>query len=586
MRFLYVLGLLALMPLSGVYAEGSIPLFEVRITAYESGTVEVAERIVYDFGTEERHGIFRKIPYSYQASTTTYTAPISDVTVEDGAGNPLPFGEDRDNGTLTIKIGDPDHYVTGEQTYVLRYVVKGPFLYFPEQDEFYWNVTGSEWPKVIEKASVLVDMPEGATVRDASCYQGIRGSQQACDESKRLVSEERAGYTATAYNLTPKEGLSIAVAFPKGTILQAAKPWEEEERMRPIEYWPFGIPLVVLGYLMYLWYTRGRDPAGRGTIVPQYEPPKGVSPAIAGIVYNERIEPREISAEIVRLAVEGYIRIHRIDTVVLIFTKTDYLFERVASAGVPRDSIATKVLDVLNKDVYQGEVQLEGTKREGALLSKMKHTFVEDRNEITERMYAEVLSRGYFLERPDKVRNLYLVAGVGCVVAGVAGALVAPPGTLVILGVAAAVSGALVALWGYLMPARTAEGVRLKEHLEGFKRYLSVAEKDRLAFHDSPHGNALRGTPDRKPETFSAFLPYAMAFGVEKAWAEQFADLHLPPPDWYSGPSGATFAPAVFASELGAFSADFTAASMPASSGASGGGSVGGGFGGGGGGSW
>lgn len=467
--------------------------------------------------------------------------------------------------------------MTGEQTYVLKYVVKGPFLYFPEQDEFYWNVTGSEWPKVIEKASVLVDMPQGATVLDASCYQGVRGSQELCDESERLVSEDRAGYTATAYNLTSKEGLSIAVAFPKGTIQQAAKLWEYDERMRPIEYWPFGIPVVALGYLMYLWYTRGRDPAGRGTIIPQYEPPLGVSPAVAGIVYNERIEPREISAEIVRLATEGYIRIHRVDTAVLIFTTTDYLFERIMGAGDPHDAISAKVLAALSKDAYQGEALVEGITLKGALLSKMKHTFVKDRNAITERMYAEVLSRGYFLERPDKVRNLYLGIGIGSGVAGVVGALVAPPGTLAVLGVAVALSGPLIALWGYLMPARTAEGVRLKEHLEGFKRYLSVAEKDRLAFHDAPQ---------RKPETFNAFLPYAMAFGVEKAWAKQFADMHLPPPDWYSGPAGATFAPAVFASELGAFSADFTAASMPASSGASGGGSVGGGFGGGGGGSW
>jgi uncharacterized membrane protein len=77
-----------------------------------------------------------------------------------------------------------------------------------------------------------------------------------------------------------------------------------------------------------------------------------------------------------------------------------------------------------------------------------------------------------------------------------------------------------------------------------------------------------------------------MAFGVEEAWAEQFEDLHLEEPQWYSGSAGNRFVPSAFAADLSSFSGDFASASAPQSSGSSGGGSVGGGFGGGGGGSW
>ena len=84
---------------------------------------------------------------------------------------------------------------------------------------------------------------------------------------------------------------------------------------------------------------------------------------------------------------------------------------------------------------------------------------------------------------------------------------------------------------------------------------------------------------------FDQYLPYAMAFGVEDAWAEQFKDIYTEEPQWHTGSTG-TFSPAMFAQSMQAFSTDFTAASAPASSGSSGGGSVGGGFGGGGGGSW
>jgi uncharacterized membrane protein len=127
------------------------------------------------------------------------------------------------------------------------------------------------------------------------------------------------------------------------------------------------------------------------------------------------------------------------------------------------------------------------------------------------------------------------------------------------------------------MPVKTREGVLMRERLEGFKRYLSVAEKDRITYHNAP---------ERSPEVFEAFLPYAMAFGVEKAWAKYFEDLYTSEPEWYTGGTTGTFALGSLASDLSSFTTSVSAASAPQSSGAGGGGSSGGGFGGGGGGSW
>ncbi len=576
MRSVLLLALFVVLPFGSVFAEEVIPSFDARIIVHEDASIEVAEQVVYDFGEKKQHGIFRVIPFSYQANATTYTADISKVSVYDGAKNPLPFTESRGNGELTLKIGDPETMVTGLQTYVIGYTVQGPFLYLGDQDELYWNVTGS-WTKPITRATVLVDLPRGTKVLGAKCYQGAQGSKRVCDKDERLVNSERAGYTAVANNLTPSEGLTVAVAFPKGTIAQPKKPWASGARIAPYTYTPLLLPVVVFFAMLYLWYTRGRDPEGRTTIVTQFEPPKGMLPSIAGIVYNERIESREISAEIVRLAVEGYLRIHRIEKAGLVFTSTDYLFERVEGKGDPADVVATSILSKLFKERYAGEGEVEGRVVKGALLSKMHHTFTEDRAEITSVMYDEVFARGYFLERPDTVRNWYIATGIASVVAGILLAVMVPQGLFTMLGVAIVLSGIPVALVGVWMPVKTRAGVALKEYLEGFKRYLSVAEKDRLTFHHAP---------DIAPAVFDRYLPFAMAFGIEKAWAEQFKDLHVPKPEWYSGPVGTTFVPAVFVSDLSAFSSDFATASMPVSSGAHGGGSVGGGFGGGGGGSW
>jgi hypothetical protein len=206
--------------------------------------------------------------------------------------------------------------------------------------------------------------------------------------------------------------MSIAVAFPKGVIdviERAAQP--RGQGMRAFEFAPLGIPILVFGGLIYLWYTRGRDPKGRSTIVPEYAAPEGVSPALAGIVYNERIEPREVSAEILALAVGGYLTIHRIERSKLIFTETDYLLER-RGEEVPDDAAAALLLERLCSAAYESVEDVDGSEVKGALVSKMREKFSDDRDDVVAVLYDEVLRRGYFLERPDTVRKWYAIVGV------------------------------------------------------------------------------------------------------------------------------------------------------------------------------
>jgi uncharacterized membrane protein len=140
------------------------------------------------------------------------------------------------------------------------------------------------------------------------------------------------------------------------------------------------------------------------------------------------------------------------------------------------------------------------------------------------------------------------------------------------------------------MRAHTPAGRRLLDHIEGFRLYLDVAEKDELN---------LRNPPAMTPALFEAFLPYALALGVEQRWAERFND-SLPAgqaaayqPAWYhgswsSGPGGMANIGAATAAVTSAVSSSIAAAATPpgSSSGSGGGGFSGGGGGGGGGGGW
>jgi uncharacterized membrane protein len=98
------------------------------------------------------------------------------------------------------------------------------------------------------------------------------------------------------------------------------------------------------------------------------------------------------------------------------------------------------------------------------------------------------------------------------------------------------------------------------------------------------------------PALFERYLPFAIALGVEQAWAEQFTGVFARlgaekgsgyRPLWYHGNFN-TKQPAAFASDVGAgfTTAISSAATPPGSSSGGGGGSSGGGGGGGGGGGW
>jgi len=139
----------------------------------------------------------------------------------------------------------------------------------------------------------------------------------------------------------------------------------------------------------------------------------------------------------------------------------------------------------------------------------------------------------------------------------------------------------------HLIKAPTLYGQKIMDQIEGFKLYLSVAEKE---------GLNMRNPPEKNPELFEKYLPFALALDVENAWSEQFAKVlaqaqtqHGYTPAWYSGRRWHTHGATGLASSLGsAFSSTISSSSSPpgSSSGSGGGGSSGGGGGGGGGGGW
>ena len=144
--------------------------------------------------------------------------------------------------------------------------------------------------------------------------------------------------------------------------------------------------------------------------------------------------------------------------------------------------------------------------------------------------------------------------------------------------------------FGWLQ-APSVGGRRIMDQIDGLREYLSVAEEERLEYLNPP---------DKTPELFERFLPYAVALDVENSWAKRFAGVlaaaaagAAPPPR--RGIPATKTSPMIrcrFTDRIGGELSDTiaSASTAPGSSdgggGSGGGGSSGGGGGGGGGSGW
>lgn len=535
--------------------------FSSKLTVHEDGSLGVEEGIsVYADGNKIKHGIYRDFPTSY---TDRYGNKIrvgfQVVSVQRGNGAEPYHVENRSNGKR-IYFGDADVTIpAGLHEYRFTYTVTRELGFFADHDELYWNATGNGWVFPIAQASAEVTLPKTIPLNAVTTtgYTGPVGSK--AQDYTTSVTRESVSFKTTK-PLNPQEGLTIVVGWPKGHIAEPTT----AQKVKWLLSDNRGIPasgmllLLLIAYYIRTWQKYGVDPK-KGTVVPQYEAPQKLSPA--GIFYVHKMGYRmdAFTAATLSLAVKGYVHITNDDS--------RYVISKTHSGkGASPDEQA--VYDALFTD------------NENITLNNAEYKALQKAQAAQRAILVEQLGHGAYFVNNTK----YFIAGLllSALVVIVAAVLQAPPYAIAL---AVIICLAVDILFYNLLRKRTPDGQKLYEEIEGFKLYMSVAEKDRLNFHNPP---------EQTPQLFEKLLPYALALGVEQKWAEQFADVFkkIGPegqtgyiPLWYTG---AYFS----ARSVGDFSSSFSSAisssSTPpgSSSGGGGGGSSGGGGGGGGGGGW
>jgi uncharacterized membrane protein YgcG len=613
-------------------AEERITRFLSEVQVEPDSTLNVTETIdVIAEGVSIRRGIYRDFPTRYLGRTGgqvrvgfTLQTVTRDGAAEKSAIEPISKG-------VRVRIGDAEKLLDeGEHRYVIRYRTTRQIGRFADYDELYWNVTGNGWMFPIDLAEAHIRLPQAVKLGNRAIYTGAQGSTAGNAE----VIDEAPGRIAfrTTGPLAPYEGLTVAVAWPKGVV-------GDPGGGSRLAWWLSDVgPLVagalalfgIAGFYYHAWRRAGRNPRP-GTVVPIFSPADGLSAAGMRYVWKMGADDRTFAAALVDLGVRGHVRMVEEDGGWL--SRDKIRLERLAGAAALPEaedemlddlmrsgetivmeqknhgkfSAAKNALDAAFKKQYEGKLfrrnwgwALAGVAVFVAALWLTAAAVVAATGVVDVRMVLVALGALATIALLLTVVQSMPATGKCLIVLAIAGFAALAMLTGVPILTAAFESGWLLplafplvglplvisAFWWIAAPTREGRGVL--DRIAGFRQYLSITEGQRLDRMTAPEDT---------PELFERLLPYAIALGVENRWADRFRDVlaraaaagqqqHF---GWYSGSSSPWSSPGSFVGRVGAGLASTVSSASTApgsSSGSGGGGSSGGGGGGGGGGGW
>jgi hypothetical protein len=569
-----VLLLIGALLVGGAAAIGAIVGDGERITGLwagaaigSDGRAGVVEVIDYDFGTKQRHGIFRDVPGlsdNAQVAVSSATAP-GDMTLEN-------IGY-----AVRIRIGDPSRTVTGRHRYKIAYALDG----VAPGGRLAWDAVGTEWPVGI--GNVEVDVVAPFEFRGARCVQGEAGSQRRCD----LAQPEPGHLVATIRTLRAGQGATLYATG--GRRLESAPPLPVPSSWLPADATSgatraglvaAAVALVAAAVTSWLVRRAGRERVARGgradagwagtamearvdagrlgsLATVEFSPPAGLTPAQGGIVLAEAVGQNQQVAWLIGAATDGYLDIEQVGEQVTLVR------------GSRRDqSSVSRTLDTL----FGG--------RERLTLGAYDPCFAAAWQEIGDELRTWQRASGLWDAAGDLRRKLAWVLGAvlavgGLVIAGLGGA-VANRWSWVWLALAAwgallAGAGLAALVRGWELRIRTPLGCEQWLRVESFRRFLAGPQ----AYHlEEPAKHGMLGE----------YTAWAVAVGEIDPWSRVVAATACCAND----PVGRRY------SNMAPYLPPATRSSMvePSSSGSSsdgaggGSGGSGGGEGGGGGGSW
>ncbi len=482
------------------------------------GTFTVREELEIEF-------IGGPFTFGFRNISSDQLEDIRDIRVYEGgtvysetySSSPNTFYVERSSSEYVINWFFPST-TNQTRTFTLEYVVAGALLIDEPGDILNWQVVGEDHAYPIESSLVTITMPSGALI-DTSDGPVSRGT-----DAEMSISSDKRSVTFRATNIPANRPLEVYIRFTHGVIPSQKPSWQESYEWRETTGTALNFVAGAIGFLVLagglagvylLWFTRGRDP--KIPPAPSYlaEPPSDLPPGLAGTLVDEKADLQDIIATMVDLARRGFITMEEKQSKLFGITlQHDFVYRRVQDAGDPPRAYERDLL----KEMFGSKDEIE--------LDDLRNKFYQAIPRLQKAIYQEAVQEKLFPSNPQAVRGRYVALGVGglvlafglgfCSLAGLAERVAAIICPFISLGL---VSVVLLAV-SSAMPTKSRTGAEEAAKWRAFKEYLRNAER----YSD------LEGMTDK----FDRYLPYAIAFGLERSWINKFSQIpSTPVPPWY-----------------------------------------------------
>lgn len=418
----------------------------------------------------------------------------------------------------------------GANQVTLRYQVSGAVVNTETGTAFDWRLLQGLSTQVTVFAATVA-IPSSFTYID--CVAGEPNTEVPCALSSAGTD---TGQLPTFRDGPRGEGeiVEVSIGFPPGAVASSEQiryVWTLG-RAFSVAPLPLGLALglLVLGGIgLFLLHRRaGADAAAGGDItrVAEFVPTGpgqsefkvigNVRPGHIGTVADERVDPVDISATIVDLAVRGHLRITELPRTSE-FAPTEWEISRISSDPAGLLPFEVALLDGL-------------TAAGPATVSQLPARVSEVVPDVQDKLYDDVVRNGWYERRPDAIRNRWTSAAITALIVAVAvTVLLAAFTTFGLIGLALIALALGLMFVAQEMPARTTKGTAL---LGG----LGALRSDLLSYPTN------QMPPGREFAELSEVLPYAVVLGGADRWldaivaADTDVDADSADLNWYHGP--------------------------------------------------
>lgn len=595
-----------------------ITKYDVEIVVDEHNKYSIKENIDTYFNVS-KHGIVRRIPLYNNIIRQDGTRERNRVLISNVHVNEE-FASSRENNNYVLKIGSADKTINGKHSYTISYDYDIGLDKNNKYDELYFNIIGTNWDTDISNVTFKITMPKEFDASKLGFSYGEYGESNTDNISYDVDGNVITG--SFEGTLLAGEGLNVRMVLPEGYFIR------KSVGSSLLECWYYIIPIlgVLISYL--IWKKYGKD--DQVVDVVSFYPPENMNSLDVAFAKKGSVNSNDAVSLLVYLASKGYIKIVEDKKSKSRFTiqkvkeydgnnKEEELFFRGLFKKV-WDSISS---DELNESFYLTINSILTKKNSTANRKEIFNNKSSNKRYIlflfmliTSSLSTIIPALGYKLS--DVIFSIIICNLIGivaliivaiiydnnCTKKGLNSALgfafffvlALAVANFTIIGfeyiyydtvyligfILCMVCTYLIYFFYLIVTKRTEYGNKVLGEVNGFKKFLETAEKDKLEslVHDDP-------------SYFYNILPYAYVLGVSDAWIKQFEGIAIAPPDWYESADAFDYYRFNRSLNRTIHSASRVMNSVPQSSGGSssgggfsGGGFSGGGSGGGGGSSW